>query len=253
MYAVVTGASSGIGYEIAKILASKKYDLIIVARRKERLVNFKKRLEKKYQIDVIPIFTDLSMEENCINLFKKIKKYPVHVWVNCAGFGRLGSFDDVPLQEEIDMIHTNVLAYHIFTKLFIQEIGKGYILNISSISGFQPDPMMATYGATKSYLLNWGIAISYELKRHKKNVHLTTVCPGPVKTEFNQVAHTDFDLKYISAKRCAQEAVAGLFKKKPIVIPGNDIKLLRIASKFAPLKLILPIEYKIQVSKTRTH
>lgn len=251
MYALVTGASSGIGYEISKLLAKRGFDLIIVARRKNRLDKMKKVFEERYSIKVIPMEVDLSKEDNCIKLFYKVKHYPILVLVNNAGFGKLGRFEDIPLQEELDMIHTNIIATHIFTKFFIQEIRRGYILNVSSISAFQPDPIMSTYGATKSYLINLGLAISYELKRHKNNVSLTTVCPGPVNTEFNKVANTDFDLKSISAERCAKEAVKGLFKKKPLVIPGNDIKLLRIASKFAPLRLILPIEYKIQTNKTK--
>ena len=250
MFAVVTGASSGIGFEISKLLAKRGYDLIIVARRKNRLDKMQKVFEERYSIQVVPIEADLSNEENCIKLFEDIKHYPIEVWVNSAGFGKLGRFEDISLQEEIDMIKTNILATHIFTKLFIQELRQGYILNLSSISAFQPDPMMSTYGATKSYVLNLGLAISYELKRHKNKIHLTTVCPGPVNTEFNKVANTDFDLKSISAKRCARESLSGLFKKKPLVIPGGHIKLLRLASKFSPMKIILPIEYKIQTNKT---
>lgn len=251
MFALVTGASSGIGLEISKILAQKGYDLIIVARRRNRLDKLKEVFERNYFIKVIPIEVDLSKEENCIKLFDTIKHYPIEVWVNSAGFGKLGRFEDVPLEQEIDMINTNILASHIFTKLFIQEIGQGYILNISSISGFQPDPMMSTYGATKGYILSLGLSISYELKKHKNKVHLTTVCPGPVNTEFNKVANTDFALKSISAKRCAKEAVDGLFRKKALVIPGKHIKLLRIASKLAPLNLVLKVEYIIQTYKTK--
>ncbi len=251
MFAVVTGASSGIGLEIARLLAIRGYDLIIVARRKNKLYKIKKSFEKRYLIKVIPMEVDLSKEENCIKFFSNIKKYPIKVWVNNAGFGKLGRFEDIPLDQEVDMIHTNVIASHIFTKLFIKEKGKGYILNISSISGFQPDPMMATYGATKSYLLNLGLSVGYELKKHKSKVSLTTVCPGPVRTEFNKVANTDFALKSISPKRCAKEALSGMFRKKLLVIPGNDIKLLHILSKFSPLCISLPIEYLIQTSKTK--
>ncbi len=251
MFAVITGSSSGIGYEISKLLAKKGFNLIIIARRKNRLDKIKKVFEKKYSIKVIAIEADLSREENCIKLFNIIKHYPIRIWINNAGFGKLGRFEDIPLQEEINMIKTNILATHIFTKLFIQEIGQGYILNVSSISAFQPDPMMSTYGATKSYIMNLSLSINYELKRHNNKVHVTTLCPGPVNTEFNKVANTDFDLKSISAKKCAKQAVDGMFKKKALVIPGMHIKLLRIASKFAPLRLILPIEYRIQTRKTK--
>lgn len=250
MYALITGASSGIGYEIAKLLAKRNYNLIIVARRLSRLEKMKTEFEQKYHVKVVPKECDVSKEENCYRLFEEVKEYKASVLINNAGFGKVGSLANIPIEEEISMIHTNIIALHILTKLFIQNTKKGYILNVASAAGFQPGPMMATYGATKSYVLNMSLAVNYELKKRKKEIHITTLCPGPVNTEFNQVAHSDFSLKSISAKRCAKEAIDGLFKKKDMVVPGKDIKLLRIASKLSPMKLILPIEYMIQTRKT---
>ena len=109
MFAVITGASSGIGFEISKLLAKRGYDLIIVARRKDRLDKMRKIFEERYSIQVVPIEVDLSKEDNCIKLFENIKHYPIEVWVNSAGFGKLGRFEDISLQEEIDMINTNII------------------------------------------------------------------------------------------------------------------------------------------------
>jgi len=251
MYALITGASSGIGYEIAKLLAQKNYDLILIARRNMRLEKIKIEFEEKYHINVIIKQCDISKEDNCYQLFQEVKNYPIRVLINNAGFGKVGNFNEIPLEDEISMIQTNIIALHILTKLFIQEKKEGYILNVSSIAGIQPGPMMATYGATKSYVLNFSLAVNYELKKNNKNIHITTLCPGPVNTEFNKVAHADFNLRSISSKQCAREAINGLFQKKQIVIPGNDIKLLRILSKITPLKLILPIEYWIQTKKKK--
>lgn len=250
MYALITGASSGIGLEIAKLLAKRKYNLILVARRHDRLLELKKQLEAKYKIKVITKECDISKEENCYQLFSEVKEYNVTVLVNNAGFGKIGYFDNIPLDVELEMLRTNIIAPHILTKLFIQEKKKGYILNVASMAGFQPGPVMATYGATKAYLLNLSLSVNYELRKCNKNISITTLCPGPVNTEFNQVANADFNLASISAKQCAKEAVHGLFKRQELVVPSVNMKLLRIASKFAPLKIILPMEFSIQTKKT---
>lgn len=251
MYALVTGASSGIGIEIARLLAKKKYDLIIVARREERLKKIKKELESRYGIHVVIMQYDLSKEENCKRLFKSCEKYPIEVLVNNAGFGKVGYCSDVPMEQELDMVKTNIIAVFILTKLFIRTYSKGYILNVSSVAAFQPGPVMAVYGATKSFVYSFSLAVNYELKKQRRNIHVTTLCPGPVNTEFNQVADADFDLKSISPKRCAAAALNGMFKRKDIVIPGIRIKLLHAGSKFAPVKAVLPVEYRIQVKKTK--
>lgn len=250
MYALITGASSGIGLEIAKLLAKKEYDLILVARRKNRLLGLKKQLEARYKVKVITKECDLSEEENCYQLFEEIKNLDITVLINNAGFGKIGYFENISLENELDMIRTNIIAPHILTKLFIKVKQKGFILNVASMAGFQPGPVMATYGATKAYLLNLSLSINYELQRSNKNIHITTLCPGPVDTEFNKVANADFNLSSITARQCAKEAIRGLFQRKELVVPGMNMKLLRIASKFAPLKIILPMEFRIQTKKT---
>lgn len=251
MFALITGASSGIGWEFAKLLARRNYNLIIVARRVHRLEKLKYEIEKRYPVQIIIKQCDLTDTKSCYKLYEEIKSYPVEVLINNAGFGKVGKFENISLEDELNMIQTNITALHILTKLFVQDKEKGYILNVASAAGFQPGPMMAAYGATKAYALNLSLAVNYELKKSNKDIHITTLCPGPVETEFNKVADADFNLNSITAKRCAAEALKGLFQKRDTVIPGMDMKVLRIGSKLAPTKLILPIEYHIQTKKTK--
>lgn len=249
MYALITGASSGIGMELAKQLALKNYDMIITARRMENLLRLKEEINNISPVDVIVKSCDLSVPENCMNLVEECRNYHVTLVVNNAGFGKVGPFEKIALEDELRMISTNITALHIFTKLFSQSMDQGLILNVGSIAGFQPDPMMSTYGATKSYVIKLSRAVNYEFKRQGKNVHISVLCPGPVDTEFNKVAGCTFNLRSISAKRCAKVALRGLFKKKSVIIPGFSEKLAHFFVKFIPTRLVLPVEIKMQSQK----
>lgn len=251
MYALVTGASSGIGREIVKLLAEKKYNLIITARRAERLEELKKLITAKYGVEVIVKAMDLSVPENAEELHNECLNYDVKVVVNNAGFGKIGGFDKIPLNEEITMINTNITALHILTKLFSVSMEKGYILNVASMAAFLPGPKMAAYAATKAYVLSLSRAVNYELKKNKKDVFISTLCPGPVNTEFNDVANAHFNIKALDAKTCAKIAVKGLFNKKPVIIPGFIMKVTHFLAKILPVKFILPFEYKVQDNKTK--
>ncbi|BBF41879.1 3-oxoacyl-[acyl-carrier protein] reductase [Lachnospiraceae bacterium KM106-2] len=249
MYALITGASSGIGKEFARLLARKKMDLILVARRLDRLETLKEELETKYHITVILKQCDLSEEANCQKLFEDCKPYPIGVLINNAGFGKTGRFDRIPLEDELSMIQTNVIALHVLTKLFASHMNKGYILNVSSIAGHVPVPIMATYGATKAYVLSLTQSVNYEMRKLNKPIYLSALCPGPVDTEFNQVAGADFNLSSITPKQCAAEGLRGLFQKKPVIFPAKSTNILSKLSKFTPMKALLPIEYEIQTRK----
>ena len=251
MYALITGATSGIGKEITKILANVGYDLILVGRRQKRLDYMEKYFSKKYGTHVITYSYDLSEPENSYKLFENTKELEIDVVVNAAGFGKVGYATDSSLEDDVDMINTNITSLHILTKLFAGHMYSGHILNVASIAAFQPGPFLATYSATKSYVLSYSLAMNYELRRLGKDVKITTLCPGPVKTEFDDVAGTNFNLKSISAKECAFLAVCKMFKGRSVVIPSLKIKLARIASKLAPNKLILPVEFFIQTSKMK--
>lgn len=251
MYALVTGASSGIGREIAKLLAKRGYGLILAARREERLIRLKEEIEEGCGVDVVVKPCDLSDVENARKLFEECRAYRVEVLINNAGFGKIGFFEDIGEKEELEMISTNIAAPYLLTKLFVNNMERGYIMNVASLAAFQPDPKMAVYGASKAFINSFSKAVGYELRRRGKPIHVCTVCPGPVETEFNDVAKGHFNVKAMSAERCAKIAVDGMFKKKRTVIPGFLMKLLYFASKITPEAARLSLSYNIQDKKTR--
>ena len=167
MRALITGASSGIGRDMARYLASKNIDLILVARRKERLEDLKK--ECNVSVEIVEL--DLLKKENLYKLFKKYQNKKIDILINNAGFGLFGDFLETDLERELEMIDLNVVAYHVLTKLFLQKMNKeggGYILNVCSSAGFLAGPRLATYYATKNYITKLTMAIHEEL-RHKNS------------------------------------------------------------------------------------
>lgn len=249
MKALITGASSGIGRDMAKYLAKKGYDLVIVARRENLLEDLKSQVNTDVQIEVM----DISQKENCEVLFKK---YPdIDILINNAGFGKFGEFIDIDIQTEIDMINTNIIAVQILTKLYLQEMikkDKGYILNVASIAGLLPGgPLMATYYATKAYVVSLTRAISRELKEKNSNVHICALCPGPVNTNFDDVANVKFSLKGLSSNYVAKYAIDKMLERKNLIIPGTKIKILSKLSKLAPTSLELGITYRQQKRKSK--
>ena len=165
MRALITGASSGMGADMARILSCKGYDLILVARRKECLEKLKREL--KTEVDIIPM--DISSTFNCMKLYNKLKNQDIDILINNAGFGMFGSFDKTDLDKELEMIDLNVKAVHVLTKLFLKDFikkDKGYILNVASSAGFMSGPKLSTYYATKNYVCRLTEAIYQELKMH---------------------------------------------------------------------------------------
>ncbi len=250
MKALVTGASSGIGADIAQVLGDMGYDLILVARRKTRLEQIKRKINTNVDIIVL----DLSSTFNCMKLYEQVKNEDIDIVINNAGFGVAGEFVETSLDKELDMIDLNVKAVHTLTKLFLNDFrnrNRGYILNVSSSSAFQPGPLMASYYATKVYVFNLTMAIYEELRRESSRVYVGCLCPGPVDTEFNKVAKVDFSLRELNSYEVAKYAVKKMFKRKLVIIPGKQMKLVYFASKLIPRKLKLMITYNIQRSKQR--
>ena len=196
--ALVTGASSGIGREIARDLSARGFRVILSARREERLRELAEELGDNTRV----IVCDVSDREECLRLYEETKNEKISVLVNCAGFGAVGSFDKLPLDTELKMIDTNVTAVHMLTKLFLKDFvaaDKGYIMNIASSAGLMyGGPMMATYYASKAYVVSLTSAIYEELRARKSRVHVCAVCPGPVDTEFNDVANCKFGVSSIT-------------------------------------------------------
>lgn len=248
MRALITGASSGIGRDIARYMAQKGFDLILVARNKEKMEELKNNITK---VDVEIVQMDLSNYENCKKLHEMFKN-KIDILVNNAGFGVCGKFEETELDEEISLINTNIKAVHILTKLFLQDMKKrnnGYILNVASIAGFMPGPLMSAYYASKSYVVKLSESIREELRRDKSKVKISILCPGPVNTNFNDVANVKFNSKALSSEYVAKYAVEKLLKNKFYIVPGNQIKALRIISKFVPDCILARFAYKVQKQK----
>lgn len=250
MKALVTGASSGIGYEISKYLSKKGYDIIAVARNKEALENLKNEVRTNVQT----ICMDLSINSNCIKLYELLENEDIDVLINNAGFGMYGNFDILDLNMEIQMINVNILACDILTKLFLKKMKErnhGYILNVGSIAGFMPGPLMSSYYASKSYVVKLTQAIRKELKKSKSGVSVSVLCPGPVSTNFNNTAGVKFSIKPLSSEYVAKYAIDMMFKKKLIIVPGFIIKMARFLSKFTPDNIVTEIVYHIQTKKDK--
>jgi short-subunit dehydrogenase len=224
MKVLVTGASSGIGRDMAIYLSEMGYDIILVARDKKGLEETAKQIKTKTRI--IPI--DLSIENNCKELYNLVKDENIDILINNAGFGKFGDFKDIDLNQEINMIDLNIKTVHILTKLFLKDMmtrNSGYILNVASSAAFQAGPLMATYYATKAYVLRLTTAVYEELRRTKSKVGISTLCPGPVRTNFNKTANVEFELKSLSSAYVAKYGIDKMFKRKLIIIPGLYMKV----------------------------
>ena len=251
MKVLLTGASSGIGKDMAKILNKKGYDLVLVARDEEKLKNVKNELEKESNGNKIEIISmDLSVEANCTKLCKDVKD--VDILINNAGFGDCGNFTRTDLNKEIKMIKTNIVAYHILMKEYLKQMkerGSGKILNVASIAGFMPGPLMATYYATKAYVVRLSEAVREELKKEKSNVKISILCPGPVATNFNNVANVKFKLREANSFDVAKYAIKKMEKGKFYIVPGLDVKLGKIGAKIFPTNLVSKVAYRVQKRK----
>lgn len=250
MKALITGASSGIGRDMAICLANRGYDLVLVARDEEKLHYIAKELEEKDKVKVEIISMDLSIEENCKELHKCVSD--VDILINNAGFGDCGNFTKTNLNKDINMIKTNIVAYHILTKLYLSDMkqkNSGKILNVASIAGFMPGPLMATYYSTKAYVVRLSESIREELRKEKSNVQISILCPGPVKTNFNNVANVKFHMREANSYNVAKYAINKLFEGKFYIIPGLDVKLGIFSSHFVPSSFISKITYMIQKRK----
>lgn len=246
MRALVTGASSGIGMDMAKYLSNLGYDLVLVARNKKKL----NELKKEIKTNVIIYDTDLSNMENVYKLYKDISKYDIDILINNAGFGLLGDYTNDTLDKEINMIDLNIKALHILTKLFINKENTKYILNVASSAGLMKGgPLMSTYYATKSYVVDYSRALYEELRRNKSDKSISILCPGPVDTNFNNVADVTFSMKGMSSKYVAKYAIDMMFKKKLIIIPGTITKLGLWFMNIIPSRLLLKITYNFQKKK----
>lgn len=249
--ALVTGASSGIGYEISKVLAGEGHDLILVARREERLQQLAQYLRKDFQVEVTVLAADLSQTAEIDRIFETLKAQhiPVDILVNNAGFGSWGPFTANDHNTEVAQLQVNVIATTYLTKKFAVDMvkrGLGKILNIASLSGFTPWPYMAVYGASKSYLIAFSEALRMELKG--TGVSVTVSCPGPTSSEFHQVSGTSGVnlLRYVPVTGSAQVArasIRAMHKRKGVVVQGA------LSQSYVLLARLLPRGFLLRLMK----
>ncbi|MCG8668289.1 MAG: SDR family oxidoreductase [Pseudomonadales bacterium] len=244
--ALVTGASSGIGYEIARVLASDGHDLVLVARREDNLRQLAHYLEREYKVKAVYIAVDLTDPQAAQRIYDAIQEQniPIDILVNNAGFGTWGAFTASYTDRDVEAIETNVIALTQLTKLFSRDMvkrGLGKILNIGSVSSFMPGPYMAVYNASKAFVLSFSLALRSELKG--TGVSVTVVCPGPTDSEFHQVAGT-LDLPMLKqvnlmgSAQVARIAVRAMHKRKAVEIPGLLNKITALLPRLLPTRFV---------------
>lgn len=258
MYAFVTGASSGIGMDIARELKKNGYELIITARREDRL----NELAQELGTATVVLPCDLSCREEVLKLCKSLEEYDIEIAVNNAGFGLCGEFDKTELKRELDMVDVNIKALHILTKYFAQRFAKhdkGFILNVASIAGFMAGPLMSTYYATKAYVVRLTQAVAEEVRVKTTGVRFGLLCPGPVDTEFNINADAEFALKSMTSKDVAKYAVdkmlsviykpTGMFNLTymfPSPLIGLGVLGAKLLPSFVSTRVVMQNQYKKQ-------
>lgn len=250
MKVLITGASSGIGRDMARYLSEKGFDLVLTARNMEKLEALKKTLKTDVEI----IYSDLSEENAPFLLYKKCRNKNIDFLINNAGYGMFGEFDKTDIMAELNMINVNIRATHILTKLFLKDFKRrnyGMILNIASSAGFMTGPLMSTYYATKNYVLRLSMAIYEELRRSGSNVKISVFCPGPVDTDFNNRAGVSFSVKSISSEYAAKYAIDKCLSGKTMIIPSVQMKLGVFGTRLVPQKLLSAITYNIQHNKRK--
>jgi len=251
--ALITGASGGIGYELAKLFAHDHYNLVLVARSGGKLTQFADELQRQFGISAKPIALDLTAAPAPQFLFDQLhrEEIPIDVLVNNAGYGVLGEFAKMPLEESLGQIHLNVTTLTHLTKIFLSpmlERHSGKILNVASTAGFLPGPRMAVYYATKAYVISFSEALANELQG--SGITVTCLCPGATDTGFAKRAGNDEtrlfkQLRPMDAKRVAQDGYRGLMAGKTLVISGFRNWLIAESVRFSPRKLVTAVSRKI--------
>jgi len=250
--ALITGAASGLGYELSLLLAHDSYNLILVDIDGAKLQLVKEEINKANNCKVDVLVKDLSMPNVAVEIFEAIKNVSIDVLVNNAGFGLFGSFNNTAWNRELDMIHVHVITSTHLTKLLLDGMikrGSGKILNISSLAAFQPGPLMAIYYASKSYLLSFSEAIANELK--ETGVTVTVLCPGPTKTAFQEVvSETASDNKIGFNMACPSDVALygyeAMQKGKTVAIPGYINKFLASLHRFVSRGMATKIVRNLQ-------
>jgi len=254
---LITGASSGIGLELARIFAKNKTDLVLAARSGDKLKALSDEITKSSGVKVKIISKDLSILKNCEELAAKLKNETITIdyLVNNAAFGTSGFFTDTDLQKEIEMINLNITALTYLSKVYAREMkqrGSGKILNVSSTAAFQPGPLMAVYYATKAYVQSLSEALANELKG--TGVTVTALCPGPTISGFQSAANIN-NVRLVKGRKLPTSAEVALFgynsmmNGKTVAVHGLMNKIVVQIVRFVPRKLITSVIRKIQETR----
>jgi short-subunit dehydrogenase len=247
--ALITGASGGIGYELAKLFARDQYRLVLVARSSDKLNQVAKELQSQFGIDVKPIALDLAAAPAPKFLFDQLQRegIAVDILVNNAGFGAFGEFASMPEEEILGQISLNMTAVTQLTRLFLPpmlERRAGKIMNVASTAAFQPGPLMAVYYASKAYVLSFSEALANEATG--SGVVVSCFCPGPTDTGFAKRAGTEDSRLFkrigaMSAEAVARDGYRGLMAGRTVVISGVQNWLVAESVRFAPRRIVTAI------------
>lgn len=250
--ALITGASVGIGRELAKLFAQDGYNLVLVARSASRLTEVATELQKQFGIAAKPFPLDLASSAAPQFLFDQLQRenLAIDVLVNNAGYGKLGAFADIPYDESSGQIALNITALTHLTKLFVAPMlqrKSGRVLNVASTAGFQPGPLMAVYYATKAYVISFSEALANELQG--TGITVTCLCPGLTDTQFQTRAGTEQTTLFrrtrpMDAGTVARDGYRALMKGKPLVISGIRNRLLMESLRVSPRRLVTAVSRK---------
>lgn len=251
--ALITGASNGIGLELAKVHASKGGDLVLVARNKSKLDELKTDLEKQFKVSVYTIGKDLSATNAAQEIYDETNKQNIQVdyLINNAGFGDFGMFVETDWNKELQMINLNITTLTHFTKLYLQDMVKrrsGKIMNVASIAAFQSGPTMAVYCATKAYVLSFTEAVSNEVS--DKGITITALCPGATETGFQAAGGMEESelfkgKKLPTAKEVAEYGYTSMIKGKTVAIHGIMNYIMSNSIRFIPRAMVLKVSRKL--------
>jgi short-subunit dehydrogenase len=244
-WALITGASSGLGEEFAYALARERFSLVLTARREDRLAAVTERARALGALAAHPMAQDLSRRDGPPALFKRLEQAGISIdfLVNNAGFGTRGPFYQLPLERELEEIDLNVTAMVAVARLAVAgmvERGYGTIINVASTSAFQPMPYMAVYGASKAFVLSFSLALTAEVA--SRGVHVMALCPGVTRTEFQAVAGTEQvripAFAYMTSTTVVDQALAAARRRRPLYVNGRVNWLMAEMVRFAPRRLV---------------
>ncbi len=256
-WALITGASAGIGRELAELFAAASFNLVLVARHETRLKELATELNGRHKVESLVLAADLSQPGVAANLFQRVGSRHITVLVNNAGFGAYGEFAKAALKTQVEMVQVNIVALMELTHLFLPPMlarKQGRILNVASTAAFQPGPLVNVYYASKAFVYSFSYALTEELAG--TGVSVTTLCPGTTRTEFFDRAQIRMKRGWpmMSARTVAEAGFEGLMKGKRVVIPGLTNKVASFLAKRAPVRVTSAVVRRIhQRSDSASH